>query len=234
MLTGENGRQVLSFFDIDPREGNSPALQELQGQALMNANKLGFNEITHILSLLGATKIRNMPVIEVLVHRLKTSDPHYSVKALKRLLFALSELSIYDEGLMKVLNKNLREALAFIIKEKDKVHMFPILKACARLHWKCNEIIAPLVHEILESLSTGALGIEQLPSVIYSLALLNWAENDTIIDAVIETQSFLQEDPEQWLNIVWWLVVLEKRLAEVVPGVLTEDFCLTLEQLVTG
>lgn len=227
------GRQILSFSGIDLEDGNSPALQELQGQALMNADKLGLGEVNRVLGLLAVKKIRNMPLIDVLVHRLKTSELHYTVKALKDLLFALCELSVSDPGLMKELFKNLKQVLPVITNEKDKRHVYPILLSCSRLRWKSDEVIGLLVNEILESLSTGMLGIDRLPTVLQSLAQLNWADNETIVDAVIETQTILQEDPLQWLNTVWSLVVLKKQLGDVVPGVLTDDFCQQVEQLIS-
>ena len=227
-------RQILSFSGINQEDGSSAALQELQGQALMNADKLDFGEVNRVLCLLASKKIRNMPLIDVLVHRLKTSELHYTVKALKDLLFALCELSVSDPGLMKELFKNLNQVLPIITKEKDKRHMYPILLSCSRLRWKSGEVIAQLVNEMLESLSTGKLGIDKLPSVIQSLAQLNWADNDTIVDAVIETQTFLKEDPLQWLNTVWFLVVLQRRLGDVVPGVLTDSFGQQVEQLISG
>ena len=215
-------------------DGNSPALQELQGQALMNADKLGLGDVNRVLSLLASKKIRNKPLIDVLVHRLKTSELHFTVKGLKSLLFACCELSVNDQGLMKELLKNLLHILPSITNLDDKKYLYPILISCSRLRWKNEDVTTTLVNEILVLLSLGSLEINKLTSVILSLGQLNWAESDLIIDAVLETKNTLQEDPLQWLNIVWSLVVLKKGLENIVPGVLADGFCHEVQELISG
>ena len=211
---------------------NSKLIQELQGKLLQNAHQITIADVQATLCLLGAKKIRNSPLIKAMVNRLQQTPLYFSSKQLKDLFYACSSLSVNDQTVLKNLSKNLLQVMSSTAEAKS---LYPILISCSRLGWKHYDVITALTNEVIKLFSQNLLEKNKLVSVIVSLGHLNWDGDIESLDTMMGALEKLQKDlPLKWLDVVWSLAVLKRATMDMVHGVLTDDFCQSLEMLVGG
>ena len=236
---GVNDKKSFSQLLAQPstwtEDANSPLIQQIQSQALLNSNKISIPDAQKILCLLSLKKIRNAPLINALVARLEEMPLFFKPKSLMSLIFACSVLSINNEEFLNSISNNLIYNMSNFVSLSDMQCYYPVLISFSRLGWKHNEAIRGLIHAVVNLLSINELDKVKLVSLIVSLGHLNWTEDGEVIDSVIEKlEGFEKEDCVRWLDVVWSLSILNKATVKMVHDVLTEEYYHFIEQSVAG
>ena len=214
---------------------NSPVIQQIQSQALLNCHKINVIDIYSILYLLAKKKVRNAPLINALVSRLENIPLTFKSKKAMGLFFACSALSINNVEFLNSASNNLINNMSNFRSLSAKQRYYQVLISFSRLGWKHNIAIRGLINAVKNLLYINDLDKVKLVSLIVSLGHLNWTEHGEVIDSVMEKlEGFEKEDCVRWLDVVWSLSILNKATVKMVHGVLTEEYCHSIEQSVAG
>ncbi|XP_071100769.1 FAST kinase domain-containing protein 4-like [Haliotis cracherodii] len=192
--------------------------------ALTLVQNMGAKHLSRILFILAKKQRRNEPLIRSVVKQLNKQKQDMNTLNLKdfaKLFYACSRLNVYDTELLQGITANTTSTL-----QPEPLTLLSILRSLSELQWKDDTLLDGLT-ELLEK-GLVELSAMDKAKVIISIARLNYVSPQTVslVKAILSSHlaSVRDEDPTQWLDLVWSLAILNMADSAMIVTVLDSSF----------
>ncbi|XP_046584354.1 FAST kinase domain-containing protein 4-like [Haliotis rubra] len=192
--------------------------------ALTLVQNMSAKHLSRVLFVLAKKQRRNEPLIRAVVKHLnkQTQDMNtLSLKDFAKLFYACSRLNVYDTELLRSITDNTTSNL-----QPDPFTLLSILRSLSELQWKDETLLEGLTGLLEKGL--GELSAMDKAKVVISIARLNYVspQTDSLVKVILSSDlaSVRDEDPAQWLDLVWSLAILNKADSAMIVTVLDSSF----------
>ncbi|XP_043266312.1 FAST kinase domain-containing protein 4 isoform X2 [Colletes gigas] len=167
---------------------------------------------------LAQEKNRNLKIIKLLVDNIVEFNSHLNKNQCSILMYSVCVLCYYDKELLEKICRNL------MLLSCDYFTMNSVLKSMAIIRYKNTKFLQHMTsffinsHDVLEK--------KRIINILQSYAKLGYKSEKTsaLIKKFMPRLSEDLFDPDDWLNIVWSLLVLDNVLNSQVKTVLQNSF----------
>lgn len=223
-----NPKDLITLMYI--LDDNSKLLfSKVEARALDLVEKMDVKELYRVTYLLSKRKHRNTPLIRALTYHLNKTSLKLSNMHLVNLLYACCSLKIYDNHLLSKMSNMLEKKVPHF---ESNVLLFSILTSFSKLRWHHTPVLDVLFRKILHI--QDSLNPKEIGQILISFSHLVYDNKGmaAILPNLMPRLLTLQEqDPMQWLEIVWCLAVLRLCDQETAASVLNSHFFRHLEGL---
>ncbi|XP_033225900.1 FAST kinase domain-containing protein 4 [Belonocnema kinseyi] len=193
-------------------------------QKIAEKSNMSINHAVQIMSKLAFHKSRVVPVLQSLANHIVQSNREINIKIASDILYNMAVLNFYDE----VLIEKIASGLVSQISKTDKKHSAVIgslSKSIGILRYRNENLLIQLTAWMLENSKSARP--QEICSFLVTLAVVGYSpltETDKLKEFADNLKESDMVGAEDWLDVVWALVVLNLANEAQVLSVLDKNF----------
>uniref|UniRef100_A0A1B6GDU3 RAP domain-containing protein n=1 Tax=Cuerna arida TaxID=1464854 RepID=A0A1B6GDU3_9HEMI len=185
-------------------------------------SNISLDQMIKVLSTLASKKRRSTPLLRSLAFNISSSTEKLNIKQGADALYAIASLNFHNEMLVDKICLDLCDCL--MLNNKRAV-VGSIITSLGLLRYKHIELLDLLSEWVQKHIDV--CGSQDLISLVMTLAMVHHipANQDMLFPLVLERlQASGIPNPQDWLDLVWALNVLNKETPDQVASVLSSEF----------
>jgi len=208
------------------RPSSGMLVDKLEDKALVLCEAMSCKQLYRILYIISQGPRRNTPLLRALVYHLNQQTLDLTDIQMCNLFFALAKLSVFDEDLLGTISAELRSRSSSL--------SFSLVESCVNsmgvLRWRDTSLLNELAHSLL--VKTDTVKTRQVLSLLKTCMLLDIVPSELPAHLSRVTQQMSQDlssEPGQWLDFVWYLMILRQADTPLINTVCNDTFLGKLE-----
>ena len=220
---------VSLFYHFNGTSGKFK--EKLEAKAIELSETMSGKDLYKILYIHAKQKRRNTPLIRTLTYHLNKQTLHLNFTQWCNLAYAIATLNVHDTNLLDKITDGILNMFPDASTTKMnsfEANLLSLMQSLSGLKWRHTELLDQLCDFI-------SVHRTESPSCVLSLmrtaAILNYmpkGASDIFEECTLDIRRLKEEKPEEWLDIVWCSLVLDRCSTDLASSVMNEDF---LQQL---